>query len=235
MDHSCEQGTTTDRFDDGPLVNKPLREERPSTRWCLLLEIGVAVGLLEAALWTPGLPQVITGVVLLAWVAGSTIVSGWGARELGITAAGFRAEMFVVPAALALSGLMILTGEWAGTLHVLHGRHAPLWHAALYAVWALVQQFLAQSFIFVRFERYFRSGKRAVLATAAIFCLAHIPNAILTVVTLAMALVWSELFRRFRNIYPLAIAHAMLGLALAVSIPDWVTHHMRVGLAYWLG
>jgi hypothetical protein len=42
-----------------------------------------------------------------------------------------------------------------------------------------------------------------------------------------------ELFRRFRNIYPLAVAHAMLGLTLAITIPDDWLRHMRVGLGFF--
>jgi hypothetical protein len=35
-----------------------------------------------------------------------------------------------------------------------------------------------------------------------------------------------------RNLYPLAVAHALIGLALAVSVPDSIQRHMRVGLGY---
>jgi membrane protease YdiL (CAAX protease family) len=66
-----------------------------------------------------------------------------------------------------------------------------------------------------------------------LFCIAHIPNPVLMLATLGMGLFWAELFRRYRNIYPLSVAHAILGLSLSVTIPEPVTHHMRVGIAYW--
>jgi hypothetical protein len=40
------------------------------------------------------------------------------------------------------------------------------------------------------------------------------------------------MFRRYRNIYPLAIVHAMLGLTVAITTPDSLLHHMRVGIGY---
>jgi hypothetical protein len=39
-------------------------------------------------------------------------------------------------------------------------------------------------------------------------------------------------FLRCRNVYPLAMAHAILGITVAVTIPGPVVHNMRVGLGY---
>jgi len=40
------------------------------------------------------------------------------------------------------------------------------------------------------------------------------------------------LFLRYRNLYPLAMAHAILGITIAITIPGAVDHNMRVGLGY---
>jgi hypothetical protein len=40
------------------------------------------------------------------------------------------------------------------------------------------------------------------------------------------------MFRRYRSIYPLGIVHAMLGLTIAMIMPDSLLHHMRVGIGY---
>jgi hypothetical protein len=42
------------------------------------------------------------------------------------------------------------------------------------------------------------------------------------------------MFRRYRNIFPLGLVHAALGLTIAASLPDSLLHHMRVGLGYLL-
>lgn len=78
-----------------------------------------------------------------------------------------------------------------------------------------------------------RSGP-AVLVTAFLFSIAHIPNPVLVPVTFFAGLAFTGRFRKYRDLYPLALAHAFLGLALAAAVPDAVTHHMRVGLAYWI-
>jgi hypothetical protein len=37
---------------------------------------------------------------------------------------------------------------------------------------------------------------------------------------------------RYRNLYPLMMAHAILGITVALTVPGPVVHNMRVGLGY---
>jgi membrane protease YdiL (CAAX protease family) len=94
-----------------------------------------------------------------------------------------------------------------------------------------VQQFILQSFFFIRLESLL-DARRAVWAAAVLFSAAHIPNPVLTVGTFLGALFFCETFRRYRTIYPLGIVHAAWGLALAESVPESLLRHMRVGIAY---
>jgi len=108
----------------------------------------------------------------------------------------------------------------------------PNWHMAWkYVLWALLQQFLLQSFFFARFEELFGS-ERAVWITGTLFALAHLPNLILTSCTVFSGLLFCELFRRYRSIYPLGIIHATLGLTLSATVPEFLLQHMRVGIGY---
>lgn len=101
-----------------------------------------------------------------------------------------------------------------------------------YVIWAFAQQFLLQSFFFVRVEEL--AGDRwAVVASTLLFTVAHLPNVVLTALTFVGALFFTDAFRRHRSIYPLGIIHALLGIAIAYSFPDSIMHHMRVGLSYW--
>ena len=100
-----------------------------------------------------------------------------------------------------------------------------------YFLWALVQEFLLQSFFFTRCEDLF-GGATAVWVTATLFAAAHLPNPILTTFTFIGALFFCEMFRRYRSIYPIAVVHAALGLTVAVTMPDSLLHHMRVGMGY---
>jgi hypothetical protein len=101
-----------------------------------------------------------------------------------------------------------------------------------YAIWTGVQQFLLQGLFLLRFLRVIRSATAAALAAAALFAAAHLPNPILTPVTLVWGIVACLLFLRYRNIYPLMIAHAILGITVAITVPGPVDHNMRVGLSY---
>jgi membrane protease YdiL (CAAX protease family) len=67
---------------------------------------------------------------------------------------------------------------------------------------------------------------------AVIFAVAHLPSPILTPVTLIWGFAACLLFLRYRNLYPLAMAHAILGISIAITIPGPVDHNMRVGLGY---
>jgi len=103
--------------------------------------------------------------------------------------------------------------------------------ASGYVIWALIQEFILQSFFFNRFEELYGSAS-AVWIAATLFAAVHLPNPILTTATLIGALFFCEAFRRYRSIYPLAMVHAMLGLTIALTVPNSLLHHMRVGIGY---
>ena len=100
-----------------------------------------------------------------------------------------------------------------------------------YALWALLQEFILQSVFFLRLESVVGS-RRAVWASSLLYALAHIPSPLLTILSFSGGLLFCECFRRWRNLYPLGIIHAALGLTIAASLPDKWLHHMRVGIGY---
>jgi membrane protease YdiL (CAAX protease family) len=102
----------------------------------------------------------------------------------------------------------------------------------LYAVWSGVQQFLLQCFFLLRILRLIPDKRLAALTAAGLFALAHLPNPILVSATIVWGIVACLVFLRYRNLYPLALAHAILGIMIAVTIPGTVDHNMRVGRGY---
>jgi membrane protease YdiL (CAAX protease family) len=131
---------------------------------------------------------------------------------------------------LATAGILI---AWqAGTLHPLFGAARPSLHGFAYTVWAIFQQFILQSFFFLRLEKLI-STRAAAVISAALFCLVHIPNLVLVIVCLFAGWLACEIFRRHRNIYALGIAHAILGITIAITIPDNLHRNMRVGIGYY--
>src|SRR5439155_13667743 len=100
-----------------------------------------------------------------------------------------------------------------------------------YVSWAMLQEFVLQSLFFNRCEELYGSSAAVWMASTR-FAAAHLPSPVLTTATLIGALLFCEMYRRYRSIYPLGIVHAMLGLTVAITTPDSLLHHMRVGIGY---
>jgi membrane protease YdiL (CAAX protease family) len=132
---------------------------------------------------------------------------------------------------LAAAICLIYLVHWAGGEIPANAIWPNLSQAAGYLLWALIQEFLLQSFFFTRCEELF-GASAAVWVAATLFAAAHLPSPILTTLTFIAALFFCSVFRIYRSIYPLAIVHAVLGLTVAVTMPDSLLHHMRVGIGY---
>lgn len=193
-------------------------------------EILLAYALLEFALWSVRPAQIWWGAAMLAAFVLFTVIGGRSAQQLGLTRHGIRCASIVLPFTLAACAVLLGAGwvfGWTHPIGLARGRGTG------YIAWAFVQQFMAQSYFFVRFEELFGS-RRAVWISALLFSLAHIPNPILLPATLIGGLGFSEAFRRWRNLYPIWMAHAALGISVAAAFPNAWTHQMRVGLGYFL-
>jgi len=196
------------------------------------LELSVAYGFILLAVWTPPQWQRAVSLVALACVLAATWTSFDGWRAMGLSGKGFRRSLWVVGAALLLAAVGVIL---AGKLRTLHAPPNPsgfvrrFWG---YSIWAFLQEFLLLDFFLLRLLRMFPGRKAAVLAATMLLAVAHLPNPILTVLTMFWGWVSCRLFLQYRNIYTLAMAHAMLGICIAVTIPGPIVHNMRVGLGY---
>jgi membrane protease YdiL (CAAX protease family) len=168
----------------------------------------------------------------LAWVFIVTVVSFDGWSALGLRLSGTLRSLWVVGLALLLAAAAVSV---AARLHTLHLPPTPVLLVRRYwgyTLWAFLQEFLLLGFILPRLLRLLPGKNTAVLAAAGLFALAHLPNPILTPVTLIWGVAAGWLFLRYRNVYTLALAHAIFGICIATTIPGPVTHHMKVGLGY---
>jgi membrane protease YdiL (CAAX protease family) len=198
----------------------------------LLGELAVGYSLIMATIWTGHSAQRILFFITAAWFFCSALMATMQREPLGLRPPPLRMAVVTISTAVLIAVVTGAIAAAAGTLHGLFGVRAPLFHASTYLLWSLVQQHIQQAFFFARFEQLTSNGPLASLITACLFGLAHLPNPVLTPVTFAGGWILCELFRRYRSIYPLAVAHGLIGLALAVSVPDSLQHHMRVGLGY---
>jgi hypothetical protein len=197
-----------------------------------LLELSVGYGLILATIWTPRPYQRWLYLVAVAWIVVTSIPAfpGWAAA--GVRIGGFLASLWVVFAAAILSAGAVIVAIHLDTLR--HPISTRTWVMTFggYTVWSFVQQFLLQGYFLFRLLRLLPRREWAALAAAGMFALAHLPNPILTPVTFIWGLCACFVFLRCRNVYPLAAAHAILGITVAVTIPGPVVHNMRVGLGY---
>jgi hypothetical protein len=215
-------------------MSPPARPDLEQTRRrALWRQVLLVYGALAAALWTGG---VVQGFFIAMTVALAVTWSFSGRHswpDLGLDPASIRRGWWIAPLGAAVAGLILLAAWRWQTLRPPVGALPPIClSVALGLIWAFAQQFLAQSFFFLHLEYLLRSGRRAVLATALLFSSAHIPNPVLIPVTLLGGVILSEMFRRYRTLYMLAVAHALVALSLAISIPETVLHDMRVGIGY---
>ena len=197
-----------------------------------LVELAVCYGLILLTIWTARPMQRWLYWTALVWVVLTTITSFSGWKALGFRRAGFLGSVWVVLAAGVLAAVATVLASDLQTLHTPHGLRDWLRTFGGYAVWSLMQQFLLQGYFLLRLLRLIPNPKWAALAAASLFAIAHLPNPILTPITLLWGVVACMVFLRARNIYPLAIAHAIFGVCIAVTFPGPVVHNMRVGLGY---
>ena len=75
----------------------------------------------------------------------------------------------------------------------------------------------------------------ATASAAVTFATFHMPNVFLVAVTLAAGVAACTLYRRETNLFAIGIAHALVSVVLLCSLPDSVTHGLRVGPGYLAG
>jgi len=182
-------------------------------------------------IWTPSPLQRV-----LYWAACALIITLVALRRQNLESLGLIGHnpgrsLWIVGAALLLGASGVFVAERLQTLHSLHGQ-APLFsHIWGYLVWSLMQQFLLQIFFLSRLLRLTAPTKAAAIV-AGLFAIAHIPSPILTAATLVWGFCSCLLYLKYRNLYVLGLAHGILGICFAITVPDHFHHHMRVGIGY---
>jgi hypothetical protein len=197
----------------------------------LAFQVGLVFTLIVVAVWTPpGRVHAVSNLLAALCILWFAVRSRYSVRELGLAQPGSGAVVTVMCGAFLVFAIVVI----GSTIHNLGPVQRVPWERVWkYALWALEQQFILQSFFYVRLESFLGS-RRAVWGAALLFCLAHLPSPVLTLTSFIGGLLFCEMFRRYRNIFPLGLVHAALGLTIAASLPDSLLRHMRVGIGYLL-
>ena len=207
---------------------KPARSRRRD-----FLELASVYGLILLVIWTPQPWQGPLGGVAALLIIAVIAVSYEGARPMGLCTENLVKSLWGV----ALAVTVALIAVWvAGRLHTLHVVSSPWWafrNYGTYAIWAGLQQMILQCFFLPRALRLLRNAPAAAALSAVLFALAHLPNPLLTLITLFCGLASCLFFLRYKNLWPLVMAHAILGISIAVTIPGSLDHNMYVGIGYF--
>lgn len=163
------------------------------------------------------LKGVFIAIALAGWIA--YLVSRVRARrelpaEWGLTAAGLRPTFVAASlAALVVAAAMAAIASRNG--HVaLHPHMLPL--LVLYPVWGLFQQLLVQGIVvrpLALGDPPVASRTFTVALAAALFGAIHLPDLTLAAATAGMGIVFTPIYLRWRNLWPLGLFHGWLGVA----------------------
>ena len=195
-----------------------------------LAELTISFAAILVVLWLPTREQLIFGPIALLAPLILVLLQRPTLNELGVNWRRFISSLWILPAAVVVSAAGILLARTAGTFHELY--KPDLAHVGGYVLWTIYQQFLLQDYFMPRLTRVLRVDA-AIAFAAVLFAMAHLPNLALAVATLVWGAISCALFRRYRSLLVLGITQGLLGLCLAVCVPDAYLHHMRVGLGYW--
>ena len=204
----------------------------PHRRRRVAIEIAVPYALILAVIWTPRPAQRWLWWVAAAAVVFFTCISFDGARAMGLRTTNFLRSLWVAVVALLIAAAAVSV---AAQLHTLHAPTGPIQFIRnyfAYTIWACAQQFLLQCYFLLRFLRLAPGARSAALLSAGIFAVAHLPNPVLTPITFLWGSAACFLFLHYRNLFPLALAHAILGITIALTVPGHVDQNMRVGWSF---
>lgn len=206
--------------------------------------MAVGYALIAATCWTGRPAQTWLFWMAASWIGLVTVVRVAGhdrgtalygrpvLRCMGLRPIDSLRLLWVLAAASLLSGMFL----WiSAELHLLHRMYGiqPIWlHAWGYIVWAIVQEFILLDFVLVRVQRLAASRERAIAMTTLLFAGVHVPNLLLVLLVAVWGWLACRLFLRYRGLFALGLTHGLLGLVIAVGVPNSVHHHMRVGLGY---
>jgi hypothetical protein len=157
------------------------------------------------------------------------------ARDERAPSLGFRATQLSEcirkfgPVLAALVLIAVAGGRLLGTIRPIGLDRAALGFA-LYLPWGLFQQYLLNGYFLKRFDTVL-PPLASDATTAALFSAVHCPNLFLMLLTPVAGYVSIQIYRRYRNLYFLGIAHATIGILLFMVFPDTVIHHLNIGPA----
>ena len=175
-------------------------------------------------------PVLIVAVVMVGICVFSNHRHNDSKEKIGLTRKDFTPALVkLMPIGIPIALVLVVIGwgkgpqggEW-GFFFILLG----------YPVWSFAQEYALLGFVANRLEDGFPRRKWLVPWTnGLLFSMAHLPNPLLMPITFISGVYFTWLFQRHRNLFAIAIIHALIGILF-----NWATIDMKglmsVGPAY---
>jgi len=201
----------------------------PATvRTTAILEPASVYFLMMAYIWDLRMAHHSAWVPILAGMVISHRLRGENASVLGFELRRLRACFMEFAPSLGLVVFLLLG---SGILfRSIRPVHLPWFLSAwgAYLPWALFQQYVMNGYFLNRLEGLVPPDRTPVVV-ALLFSGAHLPNWFLMGVALLAGYCCAVIYRKYKNLYFLGLAHATIGALLLLVVPDSVSHHMIVG------
>jgi len=199
----------------------------------IVAEAATGFALIMLYIWRLRFTEPKAWIFILGFFVVSHFVRGERSASLGFRAGNFRECMEAMAPALLLVALSLFAlGVLLQTVRPITPEYGLMCLLA-YCPWGIFQQYLLNGYIANRLLAVL-SRRYVPLISAALFAGAHLPNWFLMLVTFVTGYYSTKIFMRYRNLYFLGLAHAVIGTLLFVVIPDSVSHHLTVGPGFFL-
>jgi len=197
-----------------------------------VVEAAAGFALLMLYIWRLRFSAPRAWLFILGFFILSHILRGERIAALGLRRGNFRECMQTLAPALLLMALaFIAAGLLLQTMRPISLEYGFMCLLA-YCPWALFQQYLLNGYIANRLLAV-SSARHVPLMAATLFAGAHLPNWFLMLVTFVTGYYSTKIFMRYRNLYFLGLAHAVIGTLIFVVIPDSISHHLTVGPGFF--
>jgi membrane protease YdiL (CAAX protease family) len=161
-------------------------------------------------------------VLLSLWHAFRT--KEWGFSRQAFLPGLAATAAFTLPLVIAVLAI----GASLGTLH---DRRDFLGSLAPLIPWGGAQQWVLQTVVLRDVQRGL-SRRAGLVIAPLLFAAIHLPNPILTALTLVGAIGWCAIYNRYPNVIPLALSHALGTLTMLYAFDDRLTGGLRIGYRY---
>ncbi len=200
--------------------------------------LGEALGLFVFVMffiWKAQLFHPQLAVVIPVFTVATHAARGETVQRLGFGWKDFRRALPLLFWTVIGGCLILAAATMAGTIRQITVGYAAGGLGA-YMIWGLFQQYLLNAFIANRLAESAANPKGPLvpLIAATLFSLVHLPNWFLMPVTFVGGYASVRVYQRYRSLYALGIAHALIAFSLFLAVPDSISGHFLIGPRYVL-